>query len=74
MATAETRPPVGYTISLFVSKTTPEHTVKEGYENRTFPRDTVELARVELRGSDLEALLSDSKEHIDLIRPEEKYH
>ncbi|AXH47360.1 hypothetical protein SEA_EDEN_65 [Microbacterium phage Eden] len=73
MATAETRP-AGYTISLFISKKTPERKEKVGYDERTFPAETVELARVELRGSDLEALLSDTKEHIDLVRPEERYH
>ena len=64
--------PAGYTISLFVSKTTPEHTetTSSGYaaQTSTVPRDTVELARIELRGTDLEAMLSDTKEHVDLIR------
>jgi len=67
VASADPKPPAGYTISLFVSRTTPEHTVKEGYENRTFPKDTVELGRVELRGGDLETLLAKTKNHIDLI-------
>ncbi|UGL62030.1 hypothetical protein SEA_SKYLORD_63 [Microbacterium phage Skylord] len=65
----EGNPEVGYTISLFVSRKQDAHTVKDGsYDTRSFPAETKELARIELRGADLEALLSDAKEHVDLIR------
>ena len=63
--------PVGYTISLFVSKTSAERTetTGSGYnaETRNFPRETIELARVELRGEDLEKLLTKTRVHIDQI-------
>lgn len=64
---ADTPPQAGYTISLFVSRKVPPHTVKDGYEKTEFPGETVELGRVELRGSDLETLLGKTKDHIDLI-------
>lgn len=69
MATLEGNPKPSYTISLFVSKVQDAHSVKDGqYDTRTFPKDTRELARIELRGEDLEAMLSDVKEHVGLIR------
>ena len=65
MATAAPKP--GYVVSLFVSKTTPEFKEKDGYDTRTFPEHTIELARVVLSGEDLEGLLSDAKESADLV-------
>ena len=56
-----------YTITLFVSKRQPAHTTKVGYDERTFPAQTTELARIELGGEDLEGLLSDVKETIDIV-------
>ena len=64
---ADKAPDPGYTISLFVSRKVPAHSVKEGYEKVEFPGETVELGRVELRGSDLQTLLGKTKDHIDLI-------
>lgn len=68
MAAADTKKPQpGYTVSLFVSRSTAGYTEKDGYENRTFPPETKELGRVELAGGDLEKLLDKTKSHIDLI-------
>ncbi|QJD49879.1 hypothetical protein QDW19_gp64 [Microbacterium phage AvGardian] len=64
---ADKAPEAGYTISLFVSRKTPPHTKGTGYEKQEFPGETVELGRVELRGTDLETLLGKTKSHIDLI-------
>ena len=64
---ADQAPPAGYTISLFVSRTTPPHTKGTGYGKQEFPGETVELGRVELRGTDLETLLGKTKDPIDLI-------
>lgn len=62
------KPDPGYTISLHVSRVTEGYTSKDRYgQERTFPRDTVELGRVELRGSDLAVLLAKTKSHIDLV-------
>ena len=69
MATLAGSPKPEYTISLFISEKVKAHSVKEGqYDTREFPGKTRELARVELRGEDLAAMLSDTKEHIDLVR------
>lgn len=64
---ADKAPAAGYTISLFVSRKTPPYSTTEGYDKVEFPGETVELGRVELRGTDLETLLSKTKDHIDLI-------
>ena len=64
---ADKAPVAGYTISLFVSRKTPPHTAGSGYEKQEFPGETIELGRVELRGSDLGTLLGKTKDHIDLI-------
>lgn len=64
----EGNPEVGYTISLIVSRKQDAHTVKDGgYDTRSFPAETKELARIELRGTNLAALLGATKEHVDLI-------
>ncbi|AUG84859.1 hypothetical protein PBI_DISMAS_62 [Microbacterium phage Dismas] len=68
MASLEGNPKPGYTVSLFVSKKVEPHSVKEGqYDTREFPGQTVELARVEYRGGELEALLEKAKQAVDLI-------
>ena len=68
MAQLAGNPKPGYTISLFVSRKTEAHDVTEGqYDTRTFPADTRELARVELRGEDLEKLLTKARVHMDQI-------
>ncbi|WIC89484.1 hypothetical protein SEA_BAJUNIPER_61 [Microbacterium phage BAjuniper] len=67
MASADSKPKPGYTVSLFVSRSTEGYTAKDGYETRNFPPETKELGRVELAGGDLEKLLTKTKSHIDLI-------
>ncbi|QOP64299.1 hypothetical protein QDW16_gp05 [Microbacterium phage Quenya] len=57
----------GYVVSLFVSKTTPERTEKDGYNTRSFPAETVELARVTFEGGELEKLLEKAKKSVDLV-------
>lgn len=63
-----TKTPASYSIGLYVSQNSAAYTETTGYEKVEFPGVNRELARVELRGEDLEALLSDTKQHIDLIR------
>ncbi|QDH92439.1 hypothetical protein SEA_CELAENA_60 [Microbacterium phage Celaena] len=65
MAASATKP--GYTVSLFVSKTTPAREEKDGYNTRSFPAETIELARVSYEGGELEALLEKTKKTVDLI-------
>ncbi|AVR57221.1 hypothetical protein SEA_CHILIPEPPER_60 [Microbacterium phage ChiliPepper] len=64
---AEAKPKAGYTVSLFVSKSTPAYTAKDGYDTRSFPAETVELARVTYEGGELEALLEKAKKTVDLV-------
>jgi|GEM_PF-4854278 len=66
---ADAAPKAGYTVSLFVSKTVPAHSVKEDRysEPRSFPAETTELARVTYEGGELEALLEKAKKTVDLV-------
>lgn len=67
MATLSGDPKPGYTVSLFISKKTEPHSIKDGqYDTREFPGQTIELARAEFRGGELEALLEKAKKAIDL--------
>lgn len=52
MASLSGDPKPGYTVSLFISKKTEPHSIKEGqYDTREFPGQTIELARAEFRGA-----------------------
>lgn len=69
---SDSKPKPHYTVQVIVTQTVPPHKSESGsgYQRETtiVEREVVELAKFTNRSEDLEALLSDAKQHIDLVR------